>query len=256
MKVWLILALVGYVLVAVAAPFLARSVLFQPAYGSRRAPPGMLRIPTDAGDTLAALYLPNPKAKHTIWFFHGNAEDLGDLEPMLQEFHRRGYAVFAFDYPGYGVSSGQPSEKSLNVATATAARYLRDELHVPLSQVVLYGRSLGGGPATELASRKPFAGLVLQSAFMSVYRVMTRWRLLPFDQFENLRKLPRVASPVLVIHGRQDEVIAFEHGAALYAAARGPKQYFWVDGAKHNGLIDFAGESYWSALRKFTDTLP
>lgn len=259
MKIWakfLLVAVGLYAAISVLTPLGVDSQMFFPSYASRREVAGTFRIPAGNGDTLAALYLPNPAAKHTIWYFHGNGQALGDVAPLLWEFHRRGYAVFAFDYPGYGVSSGQPSEKSLNAATQAAARYLRENLRVPLGQVILYGRSLGGGPSVELATRERVAGLVLESTFLSVYRVKTRWRLLPFDQFENLRKLPRVACPVLVIHGRQDEVVSFPHGEALFAAAPEPKQYFWVAGAAHNGLIEFAGESYWTALQKFTDTLP
>lgn len=248
--------LLFYASIAVSAHFVSGGMMFLPAYGSRRAPEGMVRIPLPNGGSLAALYLPNPKARHTIWFFHGNAEDLGDLEPYLREMNRRGFAVFAVDYPGYGLSTGTPSEPAVYEATNTAARYLQDTLHVPLARTILYGRSLGGGPAVELASREPVAGLVLQSAFMSAYRVMTRWPLLPFDKFENLRKLPRVACPLLVMHGRRDEVVAFSHGEALFAAAQVPKTHLWVDGAAHNDFIEMAGEDYWQALRKFSDSLP
>ena len=229
------------------------SMLYHPEYGSRREPPGMRRIALPDGGTLAAVYLPNPAARHTLWFFHGNAEDLGDLMPFLQELQRRGYAVFAYDYPGYGLSSGQPGERAIYAATDAATRYLTETLKVPLAQVILVGRSLGGGPAVDLAARRPVAGLVLQSTFMSVYRVVTRWRLLPFDQFENLRKLPRVACPVLVMHGRADEVIPFRHGEALYAAAPGRKAQLCVDGAQHNDFTAVAGERYWQALREFSE---
>lgn len=252
-----LLVLAGvYVALAALAHMLSGPMMFLPNYGSRRAPEGLLRIPLANGGSLAALYLPNPTARHTLWFFHGNAEDLGDLEPFLREIHRQGFAVFAVDYPGYGLSTGTPSESSIFETTNAASRYLQDTLRVPLARTIVYGRSLGGGPAVELASREPVAGLVLQSAFTSAYRVMTRWPLLPFDKFENLRKLPRVACPVLVMHGRRDEVVAFSHGEALFAAAHAPKSHLWVDGAAHNDFLDFAGEGYWQALRKFSDRLP
>ncbi|MBI2515906.1 MAG: alpha/beta hydrolase [Opitutae bacterium] len=253
----LALLLLGlYAAVVVLAYFYSDSVMFQPDYGSRRAPEDMRRIPLPGGGSLAALYLPNPTAKHTLWFFHGNAEDLGDLEPFLREMHRRGFAVFAVDYPGYGLSSGAPSERSVYAATDAAARYLQSELKVPLARVILYGRSLGGGAAVELATHEPVAGLVLQSAFTSSYRVMTGRRLLPFDKFENLRKLPRVTCPVLVMHGRDDEVIPFAHGEALLAAAPGRKSHLWVDGAHHNDFTEVTGERLWQALRDFSEQLP
>ncbi len=258
-RLWLLaisLGLLGFGARTVRAASIVDAMLYQADYAGRREPSGLIQIRLPDGGSLAALYLPNPAAKHTIWFFHGNAEDLGDLEPFLLEMHARGFAVFAYDYPGYGLSTGKPNEKSIYAATGIAGRYLQDVLHVPPSRVILYGRSLGGGPAVELAVNQKVAGFVLQSAFMSVYRVMTRWRLLPFDQFENLRKLPRVTCPVLVMHGRADEVIPFSHGEALYDAAPGPKSHLWVDGAGHNDFLQVAGERYWEALREFSRSLP
>ncbi|MBX3735738.1 MAG: alpha/beta hydrolase [Candidatus Didemnitutus sp.] len=254
---WLIVAgLVLYVALTALAAGIVDGMLYYPDYASRKEPANVIRIPTPGGGSLAAVYLPNPAAKHTLWFFHGNAEDLGSLEPFLREMHARGYAVFAYDYPGYGVSTGKPNEKAIYAANAVAARYLQDKLKVPLSQVILVGRSLGGGPATDLATREPVAGLVLQSTFMSVYRVMTRVRLLPFDQFENLRKIGRVKCPVLVMHGTADEVIAFPHGEKLYAAATGRKSHLWIEGAQHNDFVAVAGERFWTALREFDASLP
>lgn len=254
---WLVVAgVVLYVALTALAAGIVDGMLYFPDYASRKEPENVIRIPTPDGGSVAAVYLPNPAAKHTLWFFHGNAEDLGTLEPFLHEMHARGYAVFAYDYPGYGVSTGRPNEKAIYAANAAAARYLQDTLKVPLSRVILVGRSLGGGPATDLAAREPVAGLVLQSAFMSVYRVMTRVRLLPFDQFENLRKLPRVKCPVLVMHGTADEVIPFKHGEKLHAAAAGKKSHLWIEGAQHNDFVALAGERYWNALRDFAASLP
>lgn len=251
-----LLLLALYAAVVALAYFYSDHVIFQPSYGSRRAPEGMTHIPLPGGGSLAALYLPNPAARHTLWFFHGNAEDLGDLEPFLREMQRRGFAVYAVDYPGYGLSSGSPSEKSVYASTDAAARHLRDTLKVPLSSVVLYGRSLGGGAAVELAMRQPVAGLALQSAFLSAYRVMAGGRLLLFDKFENLRKLPRVTCPVLVMHGREDEIIPFAHGEALLAAAPGRKSHLWVEGAHHNDFTEVTGERLWNVLREFAASLP
>ena len=240
----------------VFAATMVDKLLYFPDMASRAAPANVLRIPVAEGKSVAAVYLPNPKARHTLWFFHGNAESLADCEPFLRELHRQGFAVFAYDYPGYGVSDGVPNESAIYAANDAARRYLSETLHVPMGRVVLFGRSLGGGPATDLAARAPVAGLVLQSTFMSVFRVVTTWRLLPFDQFENLRKLPRVSCPVLVMHGTADEVIAFKHGEKLFAAAREPKRALWIEGARHNDFTDVAGERLWQALRDFEASLP
>lgn len=255
---WATLAtfLVGYGLLTFLAHRVVNSMLFLPDYASRRPPLALRRIALPQGGSLGAVYLPNPSASHTLWFFHGNAEDLGDLEPFLHLLHDQGFAVFAIDYPGYGVSSGKPSEAALNEATRIAADYLHRELGVRSDRVILYGRSLGSGPAVELATHEPVAGLVLQSAYVSVYRIMTRWPVLAFDKFTNLRKMPRVHCPVLVMHGTADEVIPFSHGRALYTAAPGPKSALWVEGAHHNDFTELAGPRYWQALRDFAAGLP
>lgn len=230
----------------------ADGLIYFPNHASRRAPAGLQTIASDVGD-IAVLHLPNPRARFTVWFFHGNAESLGDLEPFLYALRDQGYAVFAFDYPGYGRSTGQPSEKTLYASARAARTYLRDVLRVPADRTLLFGRSLGGGPAVQMAAEERNAGLILQSTFVSAFRVVTRWRLLPFDQFENLKKIPRVNCPLLVMHGRADEVIAFRHGEQLLKAAKEPKRHLWVDGARHNDFLSVAGPNFWRALREFSD---
>jgi abhydrolase domain-containing protein 17 len=248
----LVVVIVGYVLVVLSACAMVNNALYYPNYGSRRAPTGLQKIRV-GNDEIALLHLPNPNARFTLWFFHGNAEDLGDLEPFLLALRDNGYAVFAIDYPGYGHSSGRPTEASLYASARAARTHLREVLHVPADRTLIYGRSLGGGPALQIATEERPAGLILQSAFVSAFRVVTRWPLLPFDQFNNLQKISRVTCPVLVMHGRADEVIPFRHGEALFAAANEPKRSLWVGGAMHNDFNGVAGRDYWTALREFSD---
>jgi abhydrolase domain-containing protein 17 len=251
MPVFVLIA--AYVALVMVALFFADSMIHHPEMGSRRAPEGLRKLRGPDGRDIAVLHLPNPQARFTIWFFHGNAEDLGDVEPFLQQLHAAGFAVFAFDYPGYGLSEGRPSEAALYAAARTARNFLRNELRVPSAKTILYGRSVGGGPAVQMATEEPVGGLVVQSGFMSAFRVMTRWPLLPFDQFKNLAKMPRVLCPVLVMHGWEDEVVAFYHGEALFNAAREPKRSCWVAGAGHNDFREATGDNYWRALRDFSD---
>jgi fermentation-respiration switch protein FrsA (DUF1100 family) len=164
-----------------------------------------------------------------------------------------GFSVFAAEYPGYGVSGGHPSESSLYAAARAAREYLRGVLNISAERTVIYGRSLGGGPAVQMATEEAVGGLILQSSFTSVYRVVTRRRMLPFDYFENARKLPQVSSPVLVLHGENDEVIPFAHARDLFAVANEPKRFFSVPGAGHNDFLTVAGPRYWEALREFSE---
>jgi fermentation-respiration switch protein FrsA (DUF1100 family) len=248
---WLLVAVAIYAGCAVLARFLAGQALYHPEVASGRAPLTAHKIKGSDGNVVTVLHVPNPSAQFTIWLFHGNAEDLGDLEPGLQAWRELGFAVFAHDYPGYGASSGRPTEDGLYAASRLARGYLREQLKVPANRTLLYGRSLGGGPAVQMATEEKVAGIVLQSAFASVYRVVTHWRVLPFDMFENERKLPQVSCPVLVMHGRNDEVIPFAHGEALLAAAPGKKSAFFVPGAGHNDFTEIAGARYGDVLREF-----
>jgi fermentation-respiration switch protein FrsA (DUF1100 family) len=248
----LLTVLIVYVAFAAFAWLMSDRMIFQPPSPSYRA--GQLpiaMIPADGG-SVATLYLPNPSAAVTVLYAHGNAEDLGQLVPFLDELRRAGFAVLAFDYRGYGVSTGgPPSAAGATSDMESVYRHAVETLRIPPSRLVLYGRSVGSGPATDLAARVPIGALVLESAFVSAFRVLTKVTLLPFDRFDNLRHVRRVRAPILVIHGTEDEVIPVSHGRRLYDAAGQPKQALWVEGAHHNDVPLVAGARYWSALASF-----
>lgn len=124
-------------------------------------------------------------------------------------------------------------------------------MHVQPNKVIAFGRSVGTGPATDLVSRRQVAGLILQSPFLSAFRVMTRVPVLPFDRFNNLKKIKKVHCPVLIIHGTEDTVINVVHGRELFAAANEPKQALWVEGAGHNDVEVVAGPRYVNSLKAF-----
>ena len=252
MKAILATAVLVYVAFAAFAWLMADRMMFLPPASSYRA--GQLPIvmvPT-AGGSIATLHLPNPRAAVTVLFAHGNAEDLGQIAPWLEELRRAGFSVLAFDYRGYGMSTGGPPTAAGATSDMEAVyHHAVNTLKIPPSRLVLYGRSVGSGPATDLAARVPVGGLVLESAFVSAFRVLTKVTLLPFDRFPNLRHIRRVRAPVLFIHGTDDEVIAVWHGRRLYEAAGEPKQALWVDGAGHNDVALVGGARYWLALAAF-----
>ena len=252
-RLLLIAVAASYAILAALGPWLAPKLLYHPDYGSTRVPEGLRRLRGADGLETLVVHLPHPGAAFTLWYFHGTAETLGDIEPLLREYHEAGFAVFAVEYPGYGLSPGQPSESAIFAANRTARAFLRDKLKVPAAQTILVGHSLGGGSAVQLATEEEVGGLVLQSAFTSAYEVMTRWPILPFDQYENRRKLRQVSSPVLILHGDADDVISPRHGQALFAAAAEPKRALWVPAAGHNDLRFVARKKYWDAFSAFRD---
>src|SRR5215469_13329738 len=220
----LLLIVIGlYLTVLIMAVFVSDRIIFQPQQTGYRDHPGILRLTSSDGAKISATYLPNREAEFTVLFSHGNAEDIGDVQPLLERIRGAGFAVFAYDYQGYGTSEGRPSEQHAYEDENAAYNFLMQSMHVPADKIIAFGRSVGSGPACDLASRRPVAGLILESAFTSAFRVMTRIRVLPFDKFENLRKLKSVRCPVLIIHGTEDSVINTFHGRQLFAAANQPK---------------------------------
>lgn len=227
-------------------------ILFQPREASYGPGEPVELITGKDGQRLATVFLEAAKARLTILYLHGNACDIGDVMWLLEDMQSAGYNVAAVDYRGYGLSPGVPSEAGVYADAEAALRHLVDVRGLAPEQIVLYGHSMGSGPGVELALRHPVAGLVLEGAFVSAYRVVTRVPLLPGDRFVNIRKIGRVRCPVLVMHGRRDQTVSFWHGEALFRAASEPKMAFWVDEAGHNDLAEVAGEAYWEKLAAFS----
>lgn len=245
---------IGAVIAGAYAHFLvfahlaADRIVFRARCSSYRDGSRVSRICGDDGTRLTAVHLPAEKPRASVLYLHGNAEDLGDILPRLEALQRHGYSVLAFDYRGYGTSPGMASEATVVADAAAALRHLCTLDDVSPREVILYGRSLGGGPGVVLAARTRVGGLVLDGAFTSAFRVVTRVPVVPFDRFRNLTRLPAVSCPVLVIHGTQDETVPFTHGERLFRAAPAGSAHLWVEGAGHNNVVEVAGDAYWQAL--------
>jgi fermentation-respiration switch protein FrsA (DUF1100 family) len=246
---------IAYVLLAIGAHFLSQWMMFPRPPLKYTLDRDHVQLTAPDGVKIAARHWPNPKAKYTVLYLHGNYEDLGSLNDYVPGFIEAGYAVFAIDYRGYGLSQGDPAEANLATDSELAYDYMRTQLGIPADRILIFGYSLGSGPAVDLALRKPAAGLVLQGAFLSAYRVMTRIRVFPGDKFVNIAKVAQLKLPVYVIHGMADNTVPFWHGEKLYEAMTAPKQKLFVEGGPHTGLADFIGPRYWDELRKFTDSL-
>jgi fermentation-respiration switch protein FrsA (DUF1100 family) len=248
----LLLVVVGVYLIAlVLAAFFSEQMIFQPRQAGYRDNAGILKLTSSDGAKISAIYLANPDAAYTILFSHGNAEDIGDDRALLERIRAAGFAVLAYDYQGYGTSEGKPSERRAYDDEDAAYGFLVETMHIQPNRIIAFGRSVGSGPAADLASRRPVAGLILESAFTSAFRVMTRVSILPFDKFDNLRKIKTVHCSVLIIHGTQDSVINASHGRELFAAANEPKQALWVQGANHNDVASVGGARYADSLKEF-----
>lgn len=244
-----------YAFLCFYAYFFSDRMIFLPQPSSYQDSREIIKLTTADGVKISAVHLPNPSATYTMLYSHGNAEDLGDSLPGLRELRDMGFAVFSYDYRGYGTSQGTPTESNVYRDIDAAYNYLTQQLGVPPNRIIVYGRSVGSGPAVDLASRKAVAGLILETPFLSTFRVVTQIPIVPFDKFNNISKIKKVLSPVLIMHGRRDEVVPFWHGEQLFAAANEPKRSFWVDTARHDDLASVAGESYAKTLREFAESI-
>lgn len=219
---------------------------------------GLVLLPTSLGDTVGAFSAPaSPSAPGglAVLFTHGNAEDAGHQREFIARYAELGVSVLAVDFPGYGVSTGEPTEEGAYAAADAALDWLESRGFGP-GRVVLHGRSLGGAVAVDLAARRHVAGVVLESTFTSAFQVMIPLAGLPGDRFTSLAKLPRVRAPALVVHGTRDEVVPFAHGERIFAAfPAGQARSWWVEGAGHNDLLWVAGERYWEELAAFLESV-
>ncbi len=211
---------------------------------------GLVKLPVDDGNQVALVYIENSKAEFTVLFNHGNYEDLGVLEEFLADYSRKGFSIIAWDYRGYGASSGRPKEKNVCSDVQKVFDYAVEELGLDPGKIIVHGRSIGSGPSCELAENNKVGGLIVESGFMSVFSVMLPWAGLPGDKFVNIDKIDKVDCPVLVLHGKHDRTISFDHGQKLYGQAREPKSCHWFDDAGHNDILYFEAE-YWQAIKEF-----
>ncbi|MEH2439550.1 alpha/beta hydrolase [Nostoc sp.] len=232
--------------------FRADSMIFLSQPSSYQDDPTIIKLKSGENN-ISATYLLNNQAKYTILYSHGNSEDLGDIKQILEKLHTWGFSVFAYDYRGYGTSQGKPTETHAYEDIDSAYNYLTQNLKIPPDRIIVLGRSVGGGSAVNLAMRKPVAGLIIESSFISAFQVVVPFRILPFDKFPNLQNIKKLKCPILVIHGKADEIIPFAHGEKLFNAAISPKLYLWVEEANHNDLFLVAEEKYRKTLQEFTN---
>jgi len=212
------------------------------------------------GRRVHAWWLPRRPDAPALLLCPGNAGNLsGRGETLLKVADRLDTSVLIFDYPGYGKSEGKPNEPNCYDAAEGAIRWLRDEQRIPTERMALYGESLGGGVATEMATRYPCRALVLVKTFTSLPAAAKRhypWlpvHWLMSNRFDNLSKLPAVRCPVFVASATEDRVVPFAHGETLFATAGEPKRFFRDAGSDHNDPLP---DAFWDELRAFLDRVP
>ena len=211
---------------------------------------------TSDGEQLHGWFVPAPEARGVILFFHGNAGNISGRLDSIGIFNKLGLDTLIIDYRGYGQSTGKPSEKGTYLDAQAAWTYLVDKRGIPPDRIVVFGRSLGAGVAAWLASQHTPAAVILESSFSSgvdmarrIYpylpvRLITRVRYPVVDYVTGFN------SPVLVAHSRQDEIVPYDMGQAVFAAAKQPKEFLELRGDHNNGFL-ITGKDYIAGLESF-----
>jgi fermentation-respiration switch protein FrsA (DUF1100 family) len=174
-----------------------------------------------------AWYLPPTKVFDNqpaplVIFAHGNAERIDFCTQEQLQFTLWGMGVLLVEFPGYGRSQGKPSQTSITETFITAYDLMAGRKDVDASKIILYGRSIGGGAVCSLLKHRRAAAVILMSTFTSVRSFASRYLVPAFlvrDPFDNLSALKAFQGPLLILHGKHDEVIPYAHGNALYQAS-------------------------------------
>jgi fermentation-respiration switch protein FrsA (DUF1100 family) len=256
--VWLLIGYVGTIVVLLA---LENWLVYHPTAASvdwREPPNGRVRdleLRSADGTRIHAWWCPVEGSTGALLYCHGNAGNLSQrngsiagLQQVLKE------SVLIFDYPGYGKSKGRPSEAGCYAAADAVYAWLVGGRKIPPERILIYGGSLGGGVAVDLASRKPHRALILVKTFTTMPDVgggLYPWlpvRWLMRNRFDNLAKIGKCTRPVFIAHGTTDRLVPYGLGERLFAAANEPKYFFRMDGVDHDGPVPAA---MFAALTRF-----
>lgn len=193
---------------------------------------------TEDGIKLSAWYKKARAKKATILYFHGNAGHWGHRYASIKNYLKQGYGILLFSYRGYGGNLGSPTEQGLYLDAQAANNYLTSQ---GARCVIYYGESLGTGVATDLALKYPAKGIILQSPYTSITALAKYhypWSLLePWDKFNSLKKIEQLnQSSLLLLHGKQDQLIPYSHSLNLYNKAVGNKQVRLYSDKNHNNM--------------------
>lgn len=226
-----------------------RSLIYYPDKTLPDLPTGpgadFIQVTTRDGLSLKGWYSPAEPGRHTILYFHGNAGSIEQRLPLFDAHIKAGYGVLMAEYRGYGGNPGHPSEQGLYHDARAYLDYLLSAQNIPPGRIVLYGESIGTGPAIQLAYEHPdLAAVLLITPFASLSDVARRaLPIIPLkgllkDRFDNIAKVQDLPMPLYFFIAEADEFIPAQSVHSLYAAARGPKERFIFDGVTHNAIHD------------------
>jgi len=257
----LLTLIIAIILFVVYVRFLEETSIFYPTRSLTSTPKNVgldyedVYFKTQDGIKLNGWFVKAPRARNTLVFFHGNAGNIGDRLDKISLFNKFGVNVFIVDYRGYGKSEGKPSEKGIYRDAAAAYDYLIARPDVTPESLIIFGVSLGGVVAVDLAANKKAACLIVDSTFSSAADIAKV--IYPFvpsfllkTKMDSMLKIQGVSVPKLFMHSRQDMTVPFELGKKLFDAANAPKEFVEIQGGHDDGY-SISSEKYWSAIGVF-----
>jgi len=212
---------------------------------------------TKDSETLHAWFVKADPEESVLLFFHGNAGNISHRLEKIAPLVQRGISVFLLDYRGYGKSSGEPSEEGLYYDGEASYQKLITEKNVDPSRLFLFGESIGGAVAVQIATQHRCAGVILEATLSSVKDMAsTIMPLLPIhlvlkSRFDSLSKIATINTPLLFMHGTEDEIVPYTQGQKLFDAAIEPKEFYSIQGAHHNDTYVLGGEAYYDKILDF-----
>lgn len=210
------------------------------------------------GCQLHGWFVHKEDAVATLLWCHGNAGNITDRLDNLAKLVRLPVNVFIFDFRGYGRSNGSPDEKGIYLDAEAAYDFLVSRKDVEQDKIILFGRSLGGAVAVDLATKRKCAGLILESTFTSAKDMAkSAFGFIPIHliiktKFNSVDKISQIQVPILFLHGTSDRTVPPELGRRLFEAANNPKEFYQIHGADHNDTYIVGGKSYFDKLLQFT----
>ena len=216
-------------------------------------------IPTSDGNLINGILYHRPDNQYVVLYFHGNGGSLDSWQMISEEILPQNCDLLVIDYRGYGKSTGSFSEKGFYDDAHSAYSFLIKEGYNP-GQIIAYGRSLGTGVATELATTEKVKALILESPYTSFPALAAEKMpyLLPglFMRYKlnTLKRAGQLKVPVLILHGTDDELIPCSNSQKIYAAITSPKKLLLIAGGGHNNLSRFPG--HFEGIRNFISSLP
>ena len=204
-----------------------------------------IQIPTEDRIQLLSWFHLGSKKLPLLVYFHGNSFHIGDRAYRVQRYINQNWSVLLVSWRGFSGNKGKPSESNLYKDGEAVLKWISENTNFTNQKIVVYGESLGSGVAVELGIKYRFLSLVLEAPFTSIADIARkRYKIYPTtylvrDKFDNISKIAKLKSPLLIISGKKDEIVPHEHSIKLLNKAKVIKKGVFIDEAIHNNLYEF-----------------